>query len=89
MESVTKSRQTVCLEQGVDDMVDFIFEKDGVQITAVMTMAAGYDYARRNGYTVVSAVEQYTEPTEEDDVNAMLVDHEYRITLIELGLIEW
>ena len=26
------------------------------------------------------------EPTEEDDVNAMLVDHEYRLTLVELGL---
>lgn len=28
------------------------------------------------------------EPTEEDDMNAMLVDHEYRLTLIELGLTE-
>lgn len=26
------------------------------------------------------------EPTEEDDVNAMLVDHEYRLTLLELGV---
>ena len=26
------------------------------------------------------------EPTEEDDINAMLVDHEYRLTLLELGL---
>lgn len=28
------------------------------------------------------------EPTEEDDVNAMLVDHEYRLTLLELGITE-
>lgn len=28
------------------------------------------------------------EPTEEDDVNGMLVDHEYRLTLLELGITE-
>lgn len=28
------------------------------------------------------------EPTEEDDVNSMLVDHEYRLTLLELGITE-
>lgn len=28
------------------------------------------------------------EPTEEDDTAAMLVDHEYRLTLLELGLTE-
>lgn len=28
------------------------------------------------------------EPTEEDDTSAMLVDHEYRLTLLELGLTE-
>lgn len=27
-------------------------------------------------------------PTEEDDVNALLVDHEYRLTILELGLNE-
>ena len=27
------------------------------------------------------------EPTEIDDINALLVDHEYRLTLIELGVI--
>lgn len=26
------------------------------------------------------------EPTAQDDINAMLVDHEYRLTLIELGV---
>lgn len=26
------------------------------------------------------------EPTEEDDMNAMLVDHEYRLVLLELGI---
>lgn len=28
------------------------------------------------------------EPTAEDDMNAMLVDHEYRLTLLELGITE-
>ena len=28
------------------------------------------------------------EPSEEDDTAAMLVDHEYRLTLLELGLTE-
>lgn len=27
-------------------------------------------------------------PAEEDDVNALLVDHEYRLTILELGLNE-
>ena len=29
-----------------------------------------------------------TEPTAQDDTDAMLVDHEYRITLLELGMNE-
>ncbi|MGN1230059.1 MAG: hypothetical protein ACI4T5_10470 [Prevotella sp.] len=29
-----------------------------------------------------------TSPTEEEDTAAMLVDHEYRLTLLELGLTE-
>lgn len=28
------------------------------------------------------------QPTEQDDMNSMLVDHEYRLTLLELGLTE-
>lgn len=32
--------------------------------------------------------EPETEPTAQDDTDFMLVDHEYRITLLELGLTE-
>ena len=32
--------------------------------------------------------EPEAEPTEADDTNAMLVDHEYRLTMLELGLTE-
>lgn len=31
---------------------------------------------------------QETAPTAQDDTDAMLVDHEYRLTLLELGLTE-
>jgi len=34
------------------------------------------------------APEPTPEPTEEDDTASMLVDHEYRLTLLELGLVE-
>ena len=30
-----------------------------------------------------------TKPTAQDDTDAMLVDHEYRLTLLELGLTEY
>lgn len=28
------------------------------------------------------------EPTEEEDISALIVDHEYRLTLLELGITE-
>ena len=33
---------------------------------------------------------EYTapEPTAQDDTDSLLIDHEYRITLLELGLVE-
>lgn len=32
--------------------------------------------------------EEAVEPTPQDDTDAMLVDHEYRLTLLELGITE-
>lgn len=29
-----------------------------------------------------------SEPTEEEDISALIVDHEYRLTLLELGITE-
>lgn len=49
-------------------------------------------YCRINGYTYEEEEEpplpgpKPEEPTEEDDVNAMLVDHEFRLTMLELGV---
>lgn len=28
------------------------------------------------------------EPSEEEDISALIVDHEYRLTLLELGIVE-
>lgn len=50
-------------------------------------------YCAANGYTFEEAPlpitpEPTPEPTEEEDIAAMTVDHEYRLTLLELGLSE-
>lgn len=37
---------------------------------------------------IVPDVEETYTPTAQDDTDAMLVDHEYRLTMLELGLAE-
>ena len=53
------------------------------------------EYCAENGYAYEAEIlpetepeteETEFEPTAQDDTDAMLVDHEYRITLLELGL---
>lgn len=40
-------------------------------------------------YTVEDdGVEETAEPTAQDDTDAMLIDHEYRLTMLELGITE-
>lgn len=39
-------------------------------------------------YEPISVEEQKVEPDAQDDTDAMLVDHEYRMTLLELGITE-
>mgnify|MGYP003307176918 CR=1 FL=1 len=40
-------------------------------------------------YTIEDdGVEEVMEPTAQDDTDAMLIDHEYRLTLLELGISE-
>lgn len=46
-----------------------------------------YLYAQVNGFSVVS-IDEIITPTIEDDINAITIDHEYRLTLLELGLNE-
>lgn len=42
----------------------------------------------RSLYASNSELNVDVEPTEADDIAAMLIDHEYRLTLMELGLSE-
>lgn len=58
-----------------------ITAEDGV-VTSMTANQEAYDAAR------AAASEAEAEPTEEDDTASMLVDHEYRLTLLELGLTE-
>jgi hypothetical protein len=37
---------------------------------------------------IVPEVKFESEPTAQDDIDAMLIDHEYRLTLLELGVNE-
>lgn len=40
----------------------------------------------RNANTGVLIENEVPEPTEQEDTDAMLIDHEYRLTLLELGV---
>lgn len=67
--------------------------KNGLVVnTIVASVTFVTAYCEKNGYeyeeipSMPEPVE--TEPTPQDDTDAMLVDHEYRITLLELGLTE-
>lgn len=58
-----------------------ITARDG-EVTSMTANQEAYDAAQ------AAASEAEAEPSEEDDTAAMLVDHEYRLTLLELGLTE-
>lgn len=46
------------------------------------------DYEEVQMY-VQNVIHTSKEPTAQDDTDAMLVDHEYRLTILELGLTEY
>ena len=60
----------------IPDTVPFV----GIEVKGkvVTSMTAG---------VVPETTEEYI-PTAQDDIDAMLVDHEYRLTMLELGLAE-
>lgn len=68
--------------------------KDGKELNFIISEEAFVTaYCAANGYTFEEAPlpitpEPTPEPTEEEDLAAMTVDHEYRLTLLELGLTE-
>lgn len=49
---------------------------------------AGYEYAQRNGLTVIEVVDIEPQPTPmtQAEIEEMLLDQEYRILLLEYGL---
>ena len=70
---------------------DIVLSKE-VPCTAE-NLSANEEIAKKeayNGeYTIEDdGVEEVMEPTAQDDTDAMLIDHEYRLTLLELGISE-
>ena len=72
---------------------------DGAEIfydCSIGATDADYDeqmaFAKEQSYngevTVDEIPDEVAEPTAQEDNDAMLVDHEYRITLLELGITE-
>lgn len=75
--------------------MNYIIKKDGAEVNRIVADEAFcQQYYSDNGYSyepVPPAPEPEpveAEPTAEDDMAAMLIDHEYRLTLMELGLTE-
>lgn len=64
----------------------------------IRTMVGAYRYKLVDGWAVkcsdeeIAAQEEANQPVEtpsaQDDTDAMLIDHEYRLTMLELGIIE-
>ena len=48
----------------------------------------GYVYHPETDTYTEPEAEQEPEPTEEEDLSALVIDHEYRLTLLELGVTE-
>lgn len=73
-------------------MVYRIF-KNGQEVNTIVAseiFVAAYCEKNGYGYEEIPSMPNpaEAEPTAQDDTDAMLVDHEYRITLLELGLTE-
>ena len=72
----------------------FNIYKNGKRInTIVADESFCKDYCNKNNYsyTIVEDVKEESVEhilTREDEIDAMLIDHEYRLTLVELGVNE-
>ena len=72
----------------------FKIYKDGKIVnTIIASEAFCEEYCRKNNYsyTIVEDAKEETDEhvmTREDEIDTMLVDHEYRLTLTELGVNE-
>lgn len=74
-----------------DPVIQQVFNACEIQC-ADSFFEANYAIAQKEAYngeiTVVELPDTQTEPTQEEDTASMLVDHEFRLTLLELGLNE-
>lgn len=67
--------------------------KNGEEVNTIVaseTFVTAYCEKNGYGYEEIPSTPETVEPepTAQDDTDSMLVDHEYRITLLELGLTE-
>ena len=69
-----------------DDMVEAIFETRG--FCDIELNADGTEVVAFIAREIPTIEPPKPEPTAEDDTDAMLIDHEYRLTLLELGVNE-
>lgn len=63
----------------------FTFRNGEELIHAEMSKSAGIKYAEAHGYTIEQMGEEPT-PMNENEVEEMLLDLEYRVTLLENGI---
>ena len=62
---------------------------EGMPIVDSFPEGNTYEYRYINGeyiYDPIPEEEIIYEPTEEEDIAALVIDHEYRLTLLELGI---
>lgn len=75
--------------------MDFVIYKDGREVNRIVADEAFCErHYSKDGYSykaeppMLAADPAEPAPTEQEDMASMLVDHEYRLTLMELGLLE-
>ena len=74
---------------GTEDAPVFIERTSAVQLPySDANIALAKKEAKNGEYTIEEVSDVETEPTAAEDTAAMLVDHEYRLTMLELGLTE-
>ena len=72
----------------------FNIYKNGKRInTIVSDESFCKEYCKKNNYSYSIVEDEKEEPVEriltrEDEIDTMLIDHEYRLTLVELGVNE-
>ena len=96
---VTKTREVITTQEVITTNEDGEEVTTEEEVTTTEEYADTETVTEQKPYTVLTVTgwvagtipeveEVEAEPTEEDDTAAMLVDHEYRIVMLELGLAE-